>query len=397
MLGPIEIIPGLYWIGSEDPDLRVFDDLFPTEHGTSYNAYLYKGADKIVLIDTVDEKYVDEYMDKVRSLVDPKKIDYIIVNHTEHDHSGSLSFLLEQAPQAEVFCSIAAKNFLGNILPKPITCHTVKDGETLDLGGKTLRFIMAPFLHWPDTMFTRLEEDKILFTCDAFAAHFWQTGRIFNDEVEDFTSARHFYFDCIFRPFKDKVLAAVEKIRHDVIDMICPSHGPIIRRDPWKVIQQFENWSKPTSQTKKIFILFLSPHGSTEKMAHAVADGAAHDGVEVISYHINNLNASELRNLMEEADALLFGIPTFNRDIAKPMWDVLAYLSTVKLKTNLAAVFGSYGWSGEACKMAEERLKGMGFKLVADPLRATFTPTAEALEQCEALGKAVADAVLQKN
>ena len=397
MMGPIEIKPGLHWIGSEDPDLRVFDDLFPTEHGTSYNAYLLKGSEKTALIDTVDHKNVDEYMDKVRSLVDPATIDYIIVNHTEHDHSGSLAYLLELAPQAVVYCTTAAKNFLGHIVHTPITIQTVKDGDTLDLGGRTLRFITAPFLHWPDTMFTRLEEENILFSCDAFAAHYWKVGHIFNDECEDFTSARHFYFDCIFRPFKDKVLSAVEKIRHDVIDMICPSHGPIIRQDPWKVIQQFENWSKPTSQGKKIVILYLSPHGSTEKMAHAVANGATRDGLEVISYHINSLTASELRNLMEEASALIFGIPTFNRDIAKPMWEVLAYLSTVKLKTNLAGIFGSYGWSGEACKMAEERLKSLGFKLVGDSVRTTFTPTEEVLTQCETLGRTVAEAVAITN
>jgi len=396
MLGPVEIKPGLYWIGSEDPDLRVFDDLFPTEHGTSYNAYLLKGNGKTVIIDTVEHKNVDEYMDKVRSLVDPAAIDYIIVNHTEHDHSGSLAYLLEHSPQAVVYCTIAAKNFLGNILHRPFTCQTVKDGDTLDLGGRTLRFITAPFLHWPDTMFTRLEEENILFSCDAFAAHYWNVGHIFNDECDDFTSARHFYFDCIFRPFKDKVLSAVEKIRHDVIDMICPSHGPIIRKDPWKVIQQFESWSKPTSQGKKIVILFLSPHGSTEKMAHAVGRGATRDGLEVCSYHINSLTASELRNLMEEASALIFGIPTFNRDIAKPMWEVLAYLSTVKLKTNLAGIFGSYGWSGEACKMAEERLKSLGFKLVAESVRTIFTPTDEVLAKCEELGRAVAEEVQKK-
>jgi flavorubredoxin len=397
MLGPVEIKSGLYWIGSEDPDLRVFDDLFPTEHGTSYNAYLLKGNGKTALIDTVEHKNVDEYMDKVRSLVDPATIDYIIINHTEHDHSGSLAYLLELAPQAVVYCTTAAKNFLSNILRKPIVCQTIKDGDTLDLGGRTLRFITAPFLHWPDTMFTRLEEDNILFSCDAFAAHYWKVGHIFNDECEDFTSARQFYFDCIFRPFKDKVLSAVEKIRHDVIDMICPSHGPVIRTNPWKVIQQFENWSKPTSQSKKIVILFLSPHGSTEKMAHAVAHGATRDGLEVISYHINSLNASELRNLMEEGSALIFGIPTFNRDIAKPMWEVLAYLSTVKLKTNLAGIFGSYGWSGEACKMAEDRLKSLGFMLVADSVRTVFSPTDEVLAQCEELGRAVAEEVMKKD
>jgi flavorubredoxin len=178
--------------------------------------------------------------------------------------------------------------------------------------------------------------------------------------------------------------------------MICPSHGPIIRQDPWKVIQQFEDWSKPPSQNKKIVILFLSPHGSTEMMAHAVATGAKRDGIEICSYHINSLTAGELRTLMEEASALIFGIPTFNRDIAKPMWEVLAYLSTVKLKTNLAGVFGSFGWSGEACKMAEERLKGLGFKLVAESVRTTFSPTDEVLFQCEELGRAVAEEVEKK-
>lgn len=397
MLGAVEIKPGLYWIGSEDPDLRVFDDLFPTEHGTTYNAYLLKGTEKTAIIDTVEHKNVDEFMDKVRSLVDPATIDYIIVNHTEQDHSGSLSYLLESCPKAVVVSTTAAKNFLTNQLHKPFNSQTVKDGDTLDLGGRQLRFIIAPFLHWPDTMFTRLEGENILFSCDAFAAHYCSPGKIFNDEVDDFTSARHFYFDCIFRPFKDKVLSAVEKIRHDVIDMICPSHGPIIRQDPWKVIQQFETWSKPTSFTKKMFILYISPHGNTERMAQAVFAGAtAVADVEVISYHISHLSSGEVRNLMEEADALIFGIPTINRDIPKPMWDVLAYLSTVKLKTNIAGLFGSFGWSGEACKMAEDRLKGMGFRLPLPAVKATFTATDEVLSQCEELGRSIAGEVQKK-
>jgi flavorubredoxin len=189
----------------------------------------------------------------------------------------------------------------------------------------------------------------------------------------------------------------VEKIRHDVIDMICPSHGPIIRQDPWKVIQQFETWSKPTSFSKKLFILYISPHGNTERMAQAVVAGAtAIGGVEVISYHISHLSAGEVRTLMEEADALIFGIPTINRDIPKPMWDVMAYLSTVKLKTNIAGLFGSFGWSGEACKMAEDRLKGMGFRLPLPAVKATFTPTDEVLTQCEELGRAIAEEVQKK-
>jgi flavorubredoxin len=397
MLGTVEIKPGIHWIGVEDPDLRTFDDLFPTEHGTTYNAYLIKGNDKIAIIDTVKGKRADEFMDKVKSLVDPKNVDYIVVNHAEPDHSGSLSYLLEHCPGATVISTVAAKTFLANLIHRPFASQVVRDGDIIDLGGRTLRFIMAPFLHWPDTMFTRLEEENVLFTCDAFGAHYCSAGQIFNDEVDDFTSARHFYFDCIFRPFKDKVLAAIEKIRHDVIDMICPSHGPIIRKDPWAAIGQFEQWSRPTpSETKKVFVLYISPHGNTEKMAEAVAGGARIDGVEVISYHISHLSAGEVRNIMEEADALIFGIPTIVRDIPKPMWDVLACLSTVRLKTTLAALFGSYGWSGEACRMAEERLKGMGFRLVADPVRTTFTPTPDVLEQCRQMGRTVAEAVAAK-
>lgn len=392
----VEIKPGLYWIGSEDPDLRTFDDLFPTEHGTTYNSYLIKGNDKIAIIDTVKAKRTDEFMDKVKSLVDPAKVDYLIVNHTEPDHSGAIAYLLEHSPNAVIYCTTAAKNFLTNQLHKPFTCVTVKDGDTIDLGGRTLRFILAPFLHWPDTMFTRLEEENILFSCDAFGAHFCAPGKRYNDETDDITSARQFYFDTIFRPFKDKVLAAVEKIRHDVIDMICPSHGPIIRKDPWRAIQQFETWSKPPAPSKKIFVLYLSPHGNTELMAKAVAQGASVDGVEVISYHTNHLSTAELRNLMEDASAFIFGIPTIARDIPPPIWELFAYLTTVKLKTNIAGCFGSYGWSGEACKMGEDRLKGIGFKIPVPSVRACFKPTPEVLEQCEALGRGIAEEVLAK-
>lgn len=390
----IEIKPGVHWIGSLDPDLRVFDDLFPTEHGTTYNAYLVKGAEKTAIIDTVKLKRVDEFMDKVRSLVDPATVDYIIVNHAEPDHSGSIAYLLEQCYNATVVSTQAAKTFVSNLIRKPFASQVVKEGDTIDLGGKTLRFIMAPFLHWPDTMFTRIEEDNVLFTCDAFGAHYCDVNHLFDDEMEDFTSARQFYFDCIMRPFKSKVLAAVDKIRNDRIDVLCPSHGPILRHDPWLAIRQFEKWSQPAPGSKKVVILYISPHGNTEKMARSVASGAMRDGLEVISYHITSLSAGELRNIMEEADALVFGIPTINRDIPKPMWDVLAFLSTVTLKTSIAGVFGSYGWSGEACKMAEERLKSLNFKLPIPAVRVSFSPTAEVITQCEELGRAIADEVL---
>jgi len=391
----IEITPDIYWIGSEDPDLRTFDDLFPTEQGTTYNSYLIKGNDKIAIIDTVKGERHEEFLAKVRKLVDPADVDYFVINHTEPDHSGSLAFMLQHCPKAVVVSTQAARTFLGNLIHTPFESHVVKDGEVIDLGGKRLRFVIAPFLHWPDTMFALEEESGALFTCDAFGAHYCGDS-LFADELPDYLEDMEFYFDCIMRPFKDKALAAIEKIKNERIEIVCPSHGPVIRKDPWHHIGYYETWCKAREDGRKVVIFYLSPHGNTELMAAAVAKGAALPGLTVESYHINHHTADEIRDLMEEADALIFGIPTINRDIPKPMWDVLAYLSSVKLKTNIGGVFGSYGWSGEACKMGEERLKGLNFKLPVPFVRCPFTPRPEAIEQCEAFGKAIAEEVLKK-
>jgi flavorubredoxin len=391
----IEIKPDVYWIGAEDPDLRTFDDLFPTDQGTTYNSFLIKGRDKIAIIDTVKGNRAEEFLAKVKKLVNPADVDYFIINHTEPDHSGSLAFMLEHCPKAQVISTQAAKSFLGNLIHTPFPCHVVKDGEIIDLGGKHLRFIIAPFLHWPDTMFTLLVEEGVLFTCDAFGAH--QCGAsIFADELPDYLGEMEYYFDCIMRPFKDKALAAIAKIRDERIEAVCPSHGPVIRKDPWHHIGYYETWCKPVENGKKVVLFYHSPHGNTEKMAAAVARGAALPGLTVESYHITHYTADEIRDLMETGDALLFGIPTINRDIPKPMWDVLANLSSVKLKTGLGGVFGSYGWSGEACKIAEERLRGLNFKVPVPAVRFPFTPRPEALEQCEAFGRAIAEEVLKK-
>ncbi len=391
----IEIHPGISWIGAIDPELRVFDDLFPTAFGTTYNSYLIKGNDKIAIIDTVKGKRGEEFLAKVKKLVDPAEVDYIVANHTEPDHSGSLALMLQHCPKAIVVSTQAANTFLKNQLHKEFQAHVIKDGEVLDLGGKRLRFIVAPFLHWPDTMFTMEEESATLFTCDAFGSHY-SGDSLFADELPDFTGETKFYFDCIIRPFKDKVLSAIAKIKGEKIATLCPSHGPVYRQDTWQPIDLYEAWSQPPVNGKKVSIFYISPHGNTEKMAQAVAKGGSLPGVEVAAYHINTLTSNELRDRLEEADALIFGIPTINRDIPKPMWDVLAYLSTVRLKATVGGLFGSYGWSGEACKMAEERLKGLNIKLPTPFVRAQFTPRPEAFAQCEELGRSIAEEILKK-
>uniref|UniRef100_C6E8W4 Beta-lactamase domain protein n=1 Tax=Geobacter sp. (strain M21) TaxID=443144 RepID=C6E8W4_GEOSM len=395
MSGAVELGKGLHWIGVKDPSLTVFDDLFPTEYGTTYNSYLVQGDTHTAIIDTVKRKRFDEFLANIRSITDLSKIDYIVVNHSEPDHSGSLALLLEQCPQATVVSSQAARTFLGNQIHTQFDSRIVKDNDTLELGGRTLRFIAAPFLHWPDTMFTLLQEEGVLFPCDAFGSHYSGEG-IFADEMPDFSGETRFYFDCIMRPFKERILQAVAKLDDVELKMLCPSHGPIYRSDARKPVELYRKWSMPKAAGRRIAIFYISPHGNTEQMAEAVAKGAGAAGVHVTLCHINHASVADIRDLMEECDGLIFGTPTINRDIPKPMWDVLAYLSTVSLKGNIGGIFGSFGWSGEACRMLEERLKSLNFKLPAPFVRAPFMPKAEALAECEALGRAVAEEVLKK-
>ena len=395
MSAAVELGKGLHWIGVKDPSLAVFDDLFPTEHGTTYNSYLVQGESHIAIIDTVKAKRFDEYIEKIRAIIDPASVDYIVVNHSEPDHSGSLSKLLQHCPKATVVASQAARTFLGNQIHVPFESKIVKDNDQIDLGGRTLRFIAAPFLHWPDTMFTLLEEDRVLFSCDAFGSHY-SPEALFADECPDFSGETRFYFDCIMRPFKERILQAVAKLDGVELNMLCPSHGPVYRADARKAIDMYRKWSEPKAAGRRIAVFYISPHGNTEQMAEAVAKGAGEAGVHVTLCHINHASVADIRDLMEECDALIFGTPTINRDIPKPMWDVLAYLSTVSLKGNVGGVFGSYGWSGEACRMAEERLKSMNFKLPHPFVRSPFMPKPEAIAECEALGRAVAEEVLKK-
>jgi NADH oxidase (H2O-forming) len=207
------------------------------------------------------------------------------------------------------------------------------------------------------------------------------------------------YYDCLMRPFKDKVLSAIEKLRGRPIDLICPSHGPVLRKDPLETVAQYERWSRqgaPSSAATptRVVILYLSPHGNTARMAEAVAAGAGLPGVEVVREALDALPEGALRDLLESADALAFGVPTVNRDAPRPLWDVFASLSAVKLKTSVAGVFGSYGWSGEACKMAEERLRGLRLQLPVPAVRSAFTPSAEDLERCRGLGRALVEGAL---
>lgn len=389
---PIEIKKGIYWIGALEPDLRLFDVLFPTEHGTTYNSYLVRG-DKVAVIDTAKGRCYDQFLSNVRSLVAPEDVDYVICNHMEPDHSGSLAAFLKEAKNAQVVVSRTGEHYVRNILNADVSPLKMGDGDVLDLGGKTLRFVFAPFLHWPDTMFTYAVEDRVLFPCDVFGSHHCDE-RMYDDLVGDFSEDFEFYYRGIMGPFKDKVLEAIDKIRDLDTEIIAPSHGPILRSDPWKYVNQYAQWSTlPRAEAKSILIFYASAHGNTKMMAEEIAEGASVEGVEVEVFDLTEIAAGEVGDRIEVADALIVGSPTINGDAVKPVWDLLSSLATIKLRGKVGAAFGSYGWSGEAVGMIEDRLKSLKFKVSEPGLRFTLVPTAEELESCREFGAKIAESL----
>ena len=395
MNNSIKVVENVHWVGVRHPDLKVFDDLFPTHNGTTYNSYLVQGTAKTALIDTVKAPFADEFFAKVGEHVDPAKVDIVVVNHTEPDHSGALLQVIEKNPAVQVYCSKAAANFLGQLLNRPFNAVVVNDGDEVNLGGKTLRFMLTPYLHWPDTIFTYLVEDEILFPCDAFGAHYC-SDKLFDDEIHEFFADFHFYFDCIMRPFKDKIRDALAKIEGLPIKMVCPSHGPIRRSTGAFAINSYASWSAPpvSDGHPRALLAVLSSHGNTRDMANVIKTELIAQGLHVNTFALSDMRDDDYRNALEQADVLVIGTPTIQRDAPPHVWHALAMISSVTPKAKLGAVFGSFGWSGEAVKMVEQRLAGLKYKLVADGISFRFTPTKENMETCRQFAQQIAGAVL---
>ena len=392
----VDVNSSVKWVGVRHPDLEFFDDLFPTHNGTTYNSYLVQGRDKTVLIDSVKEKFSDEFFANIEQCVPLKEIDAIVVNHTEPDHSGALGCLMEINPDIVVYCSRPAANFLKELINRPLNIEVVEDGQELDLGGKTLRFISAPFLHWPDTMFTYLVEEKTLFPCDAFGAHYCPKGHLFDDQIADFSADFHLYFDSIMRPFKDKIRTALKRIEGLPIDMVCPSHGPIRRMTHADAIHAYRRWSMlpPEGEKPKAVLAVLSSHGNTRNMSEVIHATLEKRGFDVQAFALCGMRDDDYRDALEQADVVIFGSPTIQRDAPPHVWHALSLLSTVTLKSRWAAVFGSFGWSGEAPGMIENRLAGLKFKLAAETLTCRFTPTEDTFLACSGMADQIADTVL---
>ncbi len=386
----IKISDSVYWVGAIDWSIRDFHG-YTTPHGSTYNAYLIL-ADKITLIDTVKASFKDEMMARIASVIDPSKIDYIISNHSEQDHSGCLPDVIDRVKPEKVFASTMGVKTLSDILHSEYGIAPVKDGETVSLGNMDLKFMEARMIHWPDSMFSYLEKDGVLFSQDAFGMHL-ATFERFTDELPtdmlEYEAAT--YYANIVLPYSTVVLKTLEKIAATgwAIKVFAPDHGPVWRKDLGFIIDLYEKWAKQKPANKAVVVYATMWH-STEMMAKAIAESMAREGIRVKLLSMNDVHRSEVVYEVLEAGALIVGSPTLNNNILPQMADVMTYLKGLKPANLIGAVFGSFGWSGESVKDLESIMKEMKVNVVAEPISVKHVPGKDVLEKCSQLGKAIA-------
>jgi flavorubredoxin len=395
MAPEVRLAEGIFWVGAVDWNARNFHGYTYTTHrGTTYNAYLILD-EKNVLVDTVYKPFGEEMMGRIREVIDPSRIDYLIANHVETDHSGSIPQVLQLAPQAKVFCTQKGKEGLQKHYFGDWDFQVVKTGDELKLGKRTLQFLEAPMLHWPDSMFTYVKEEALLLPNDAFGQHLATTER-FTDEVDEGIVMEEAtkYFANILTPFSPLIIKKIEEVGKLGIPIktIGPSHGLIWRKDPEKIIQAYLRWSRGEA-ANRVVIAYDTMWGSTEKMAHAMLEGIKAAGVEGRLYKLSVSDRSDVIAQVLQAKGLLVGSSTINRDILPTVAPFIEDLKGLKPKAKIGAAFGSYGWSGEAAKTLEEKLKQAGVNVIQPALTLKWVPSPEELQACFEFGKKFAEAV----
>ncbi len=391
-----KIKENLYWVGVLDHDIKVFDVIMRTDYGTNYNAYIYKTSEKTVLVEVSKNGFFEEFIQRVSDVCDPKSIDYVILNHSEPDHSGALYKLLELNPDITVVSTNNANKNLKKILNIEFNSLIVKDGDTLDIGdGKNLKFIDAPFLHWPDSMLTYAEEDKIIFTCDFLGCHFC-TEALFNDlETKDFSDAYKYYFDVIMSPFKSFVISALDKMEKLDFDMVLTGHGPILRENIPYYMNLYRKWATVEKNAKPLVVIpIASCYGHTAEIGESIKQGLLESGdIDVQTFDLVKNDITEIKAALDKADGILFGSATVLSDTLPPVWELLAHLNPIIHRGKMAGAFGSYGWSGESVANIEARLKQLRFKIPVEGIKFLFKPNSEEKQKAVDFGKAFGTSV----
>jgi len=408
MIEVVTLKNDIYWLGILDPKLDVFDIIMETKYGTTYNSYLVNTTDGAILIETVKEKYFDHYLEKIKEQIgDLSNIKYIITNHTEPDHAGSIGRLLEICPDITVIGSKTAITYLKDLLNMDFNYLTAESLKTFTFGERTFEFIPAPFLHWPDSMYTYLKDDNVLFTCDSFGSHYSPKYGIKLSEVPEHEEANYqdallYYYTAIFSPFKSYVLKALDKIKHLTLDMVCNGHGPVLDTRIDEIIETYRTWSTPApkSERKKVVIPYVSAYGYTGELAEAIAKGIKEvdANIDVVMHNLDILNYPQEKdsiiNSFADADGILFGTCTINGDALPIIWDLAINLNPIIHGGKIISAFGSYGWSGEGVDNIMDRLNQLRMKVI-DGFKIKFRASDREMEEAINFGKLFANCLLE--
>jgi anaerobic nitric oxide reductase flavorubredoxin len=388
----VQLREGIHWIGAVDWSIRSFHG-YITHRGSSYNSYLVVD-EKVALIDFVKAPFAEEQVTKMSEIIDPKRVDYIVANHAEPDHSGSIRRVLEACPNAELIATERCINTLWKYYGGDIKATPIEKKPTLSLGKRSLSFVPVPMAHWPDSMVSYMPEEKLLFSNDAFGQHLASSGR-FDDEVDsaELMQEASTYYANILMPLWRSVSRALKALEGVPLDMIAPSHGIIWRKDPGKILKAYQGWVAGETK-KKAVVVYDTMWGSTQLLARAIADGVASKNVEVKVHCLAASPNSDVIADILDAKAILVGSPTLNNHIFPTIGGFLAYMRGLKPMNKIGAAFGSYGWAGGAKKIVEAEMQAAGIQVVESDIDFVFRPNGDEVKRAHAFGQGIAEKIL---
>lgn len=389
---PVKIADGVYWVGVIDWDLRLYHNTYSTHHGTTYNSYLLMD-DQVVLVDAVYGPFHEEFLGNIKELVPIEKITYMVVNHSEADHSGALPRVMEIVPGARVVCTSKCKDILSRLYQATWDFLIVKSGDELKIGKKTLKFIEAPMMHWPDNMFTYVREDKLLLSNDPFGQHMASSER-FEDEADQavvWEEAAKYFANTLY-PFTALIKKKVEEIQTLPVEIIAPSHGVIWRREPRRIMEKYLRWASGEAE-ERVLIAYDTMWESTDMMARAIAEGVQREGIPARLFKLSATDHADIFRELLEARGLMIGSSTINNTVLPATASFIEGLKGLRPKGKMACVFGSHGWGGGAVKVIEQAIKQAGIEHTVDGLAVKYRPDAGELEACRQLGSQFAKEV----
>ncbi|WP_040477185.1 FprA family A-type flavoprotein [Halanaerobium saccharolyticum] len=396
MYNSIQLTESVHWVGVNDKETDLFESLWPLPEGIAYNSYVIND-DKVALIDTVKINYTDTYLEKVKDVIGDKKVDYLIINHMEPDHSGSIKSMREAFPEMKIVGNAKTLNFLEGFYGITEGTMVVKDGDELDLGSRTLKFYLTPMVHWPETMMTFDQKEKILFSGDAFGGFGSLNGYLFDDEVnvDHFEDEIRRYFSNIIGKYGPVVHRTISKLSDQIeeIGMVAATHGLVWRKDPAHIIEEYDKWSQQQTE-EGVVVVYGSMYGNTKIMAEAVARSLSESGIEQIKlFDVSRKDISFIINDIWKYKGIVLGSCTYNTKVFPPMDYLLKSLESRNLKNRVLGIFGSYSWSGGALDRLEEFSETVSCNLAEPVIESQFAPGGDILEKCYLLGENVAKKV----